>query len=208
MKSANKKQILLALCLSVATLLGCGASVQPVPIAPPSETAQTGSHQQLPADFARRECAIYKKMEARQRACTIKINAEAGRRWLEIVSGKSLGELSQADQLSLTQQTLRSTRKLTATELADVGWFVAEILGGRYRWDASSAQIVLESGSLSEPIVPMTLVQQIRSGERDLIRLPFIEAPGRRPPADSADCKDIERVDVLQHRLTWNENTQ
>jgi hypothetical protein len=147
-------------------------------------------------------------MDPRQRACTIKINAEAGRRWLETVSGKSLGELSLADRLSLVQQILRAPNKLTATELADVGWFVAETLGGRYRWDASLAQVVLDLDSFPEPIAPMTLVQQIRSGDRDLTRLPFIEEPGRRPPANTVDCKGVERIDVLQHRLTWTGNRQ
>jgi hypothetical protein len=189
------------------TLLGCGTTSTPPPSGPGTAASPAEGREQISADFARQECALYEKLTAPQRLCLIARNAEAGRRWLETVSGEPSGKLPVGDRLALIQRTLRAPARLTATELADAGWYLAETLrqgyGGRYRWDASSAEIVLEVGPT--PVAPMTLARQTRQQEKDLTALSLPGQPGHRPPAETPDCRGVERFDVLEHRLTRTE---
>ena len=47
-----------------------------------------------------------------------------------------------------------------------------------------------------------TMVRQTRQKETDLTALSLPGQPGHRPPAETPDCKGVEQVDVLEHRLT------
>ncbi len=190
--------------LLVATLLGCGGAGTPTSTTPaPRERAAKGG---IPPDFAARECAVYQSMDPRVRACTIKVNGQAGLKWLGVVSGKPVASLSGDGRAELIQAALAGAEKLTESELADAGWLVAEMLrvrqGGRYRWDDGAGQVALELGQRGRKgrVLPM-----------DLIHGAFVEGGGLAaledqlddsPDDDPLDCAGVRPVDVLRYRLS------
>ena len=189
----------------VLLLLGCGgartATMTTAP-APRARAAKGG----IPPDFAVRESAVYQSMDPRVRACTIRVNGQAGLKWLEVVSGKPAPTLSATERVALIQAALAGAKKLTESELADAGWLVAEMLrvrqGGRYRWDQAAGQVALELGPTGRKgrVLPMDTIHGVYVDGAGLSRLEG--QLDEDPRKDPLDCHGVRPVDVLRYRLS------
>ena len=186
-------------------LVGCGGArttTTTTAAAPRARAARGG----IPPDFAARECAVYQSMDPSVRACTIRVNGQAGLKWLEVVSGKPARTLSATERVALIQAALASAKKLTESELADAGWLVAEMLrvrqGGRYNWDLAAGQVALELGQSGRKgrVLPMDAIHGAFVDSEGLSR--FEDQLDEDPRKDPLDCHGIRPVDVLRYRLT------
>lgn len=193
-----------SLLVSIIWLAACGgAATGPAP----QPTARARRHSakprgSIPADFAVREGLIYRSLDPLVRACTIKVNARAGLKWLELVTGKPASELSSADRISEAAQAVSGGGKLSEGELADAGWLVAETVrrhrGGQYRMSAQGREVALAQGP-GRQLNPMRLIQGAHGGQ-DLDQL-VGQVSGDLPP-DRLRCAGVRPADVLRYRLS------
>ncbi len=201
----NLRRMKRAIILLALLLAGCGGAKTRASTAAPAPKARAAKGG-IPADFATRECAIYQSMDPRVRACTIRVNGQAGLKWLEVVSGKPAGDKSATERAGLIQAALSAAKKLTESELADAGWLVAEMLrqrqGGRYGWDAASGQVVLQLGPRGRQgrVLPMDLIHGVFVDGGGLSGLE--DQLDADPRKDRQSCSGIRPVDVLRYRLT------
>ena len=189
----------------VALLVGCGGATTATTTSTPAPRARAAKGG-IPPDFAVRESAIYRSMDPRVRACTIRVNGQAGLKWLEVVSGKPARTGAATERATLIQAALSGATKLTESELADAGWLVAEMLrvrqGGRYVFDPSTGQVVLALGPAGRKgkVMPMDVIHGAFVDSGGLSR--FHDQLDEDPPRDPLDCHGIRPVDVLRYRLT------
>jgi len=192
--------------LFVAVLLaGCSSSAVQAPLG----GGRSAVGERIPADFAERESAIYHDLDPLVLRCTLRQNAQAGRVWLEQVSGKHLEGASGEEILRLADEALARHRELTAGELADAGWLVAELVRAAqpsaYSWLEEQRQVALklEHAAAAPPLLPMQLAEDAWRGRKSLARLVGAVKGASGLLAEDPDCRGVNPADVLRHRFSW-----
>jgi hypothetical protein len=187
-------------------LAGCGGAAAGGPSGDPRPVP--GGKGAIPGDFATRESGLYEHLSLEVRRCTLQVNARAGLRWLTTVTGSEPAGQSASEQVRQVQRAVQDHDKITAGELADAGWLVAEVvrqrLGGAYGWDAGRRQVELRpSGGRHARMLPMQLIMDTFMDRRDLRREVGVLSGGKAWNGEIQGCGGVVPLDVLARRTAW-----
>lgn len=136
------------------------------------------------------------------RSCTIRAQAQAGARWISVVTGQRADGQGGSAAISLAQRALDTVRgrEMGASDLANLAWYVAEAtrrhVRGRYQFDRQSQEIVISPARLR----PLQLAAEALTGRRKLTELWNQAQRGPRGSSGESSCEGVAPADMARLR--------